>query len=78
VRAQGVLGAATTLVWRQIAMGVYLLLESSQERLAGWSRAGAPVGGAAPGDFRRDSPVDVLGGYVASPPSSRWEVTGWS
>jgi hypothetical protein len=29
------LGAALALVWRQFATGVYLLLESSQERLAG-------------------------------------------
>lgn len=73
VRTFRMVGAALTLLGRQLAIRINLPFESPQERLASGPGPGAPVEGAAPRDFRRDAPLDVLG-YRASPPSvsSRW------
>jgi hypothetical protein len=68
VGAQGVCGAAAAFVGREFVIGVNLFLEPLQEGLASRAGAGATVDGAAPRDFGRYSPVDVLGCDVASPP----------
>jgi hypothetical protein len=38
--------AAGTLVGRELAVGIYLVFEAAEERLAGWASAGAAVGRA--------------------------------
>jgi hypothetical protein len=48
VGALGVLGAAASLVWRELAVGVDLALEALEELLAGRAGAGASVFGATP------------------------------
>ena len=42
------LGTAVAFVGREVAVGINLCLESLQEGLTGWPRAGATVDGAAP------------------------------
>jgi len=60
VRALGVLGSLSALLGWQRAIGVYLLLESLEERFSRGARASGAVVRASPRDFCRDAPVDVL------------------
>jgi len=62
-----VLGALSALLGRQRAIGVFLFLESPEERFTRGAARELRSWGAGPRDFRCSAPVDVLG-YVASPP----------
>jgi hypothetical protein len=61
-------GAALALLARELAIRINLPFESPQERLPSGPGPGTPIDGAAPRDFGRDAPVDVLG-YRGPPPS---------
>lgn len=63
------LGAAVAFVGWQGAIRVYFSLEAAEEGFAGRPRAGATVGGAAPGDLGCDLAVDVLASYGRRLPS---------
>lgn len=66
VGALRVLGALTAFLGWQRAVGVYLLLESLEERFSRGARTGGAVVCASPRDFRCNAPVNVLG-RVTSP-----------
>ena len=68
VRALRLLGAQPTFLGWQRTIGVYVPLESLEERLSRGARAGGAVVRASPRDFCRDASVNVLShGRVSLP-----------
>jgi hypothetical protein len=55
-----VVGKYAALIWRKLAVWVYLILEALEELLASWASAGAAVACAAPRDLGADSAVDAV------------------
>jgi len=63
----GVLGAASALVERELAVRVNLSLEAAKECFSRWTGASASVVGAVPRDLGCYPPVDVLGHEASRP-----------